>query len=114
MMVMEKNRDIAVLMSMGARQQQVWAIFTLHGVGIGGLGTLLGLVVGYGASWLCNTYKLIPLQADVYALASVPFHARPLDGVWIALAALAISFLATLYPSLGAARLNPVEVLRYE
>jgi lipoprotein-releasing system permease protein len=114
MMVMEKNRDIAVLMSMGARQRQVWSLFTLHGVAIGGLGTVLGLTLGYGASWLCNTYKLIPLQADVYSLSSVPFHARPLDGLWISLAALSISFLATLYPSLAAARLNPVEILRYE
>ncbi len=114
MMVMEKNRDIAVLMSMGARQRQVWAVFTLHGVAIGGLGTFLGLVLGYGVSWLGNTYKLIPLQADVYALSSVPFHAHPLDGVWIAAAAITISFLATLYPSLAAARLNPVEILRYE
>jgi lipoprotein-releasing system permease protein len=114
MMVMEKNRDIAVLMSMGARQRQVWAVFTLHGVAIGGLGTFLGLVLGYGFAWLGNTYKLIPLSADVYALSSVPFHAHPLDGVWIAAAAITISFLATLYPSLGAARLNPVEILRYE
>jgi lipoprotein-releasing system permease protein len=114
MMVMEKNRDIAVLMSMGARQRQVWAIFTLHGVAIGGLGTLLGLILGYGASWLGNAYKLIPLDAEVYALSSVPFHAHPLDGVWIAAAAITISFLATLYPSLAAARLNPVEILRYE
>jgi lipoprotein-releasing system permease protein len=114
MMVMEKNRDIAVLMSMGARQRQVWAVFTLHGIAIGGLGTLLGLIIGYGVSWLGNTYKLIPLQADVYALSSVPFHAHPQDGLWIAAAALTISFLATLYPSLAAARLNPVEILRYE
>jgi lipoprotein-releasing system permease protein len=114
MMVMEKNRDIAVLMSMGARQRQVWAIYTLHGVAIGGVGTLIGLILGYGFSWLGNTYKLIPLEADVYALSSVPFHAHPLDGLWIAAAALTISFLATLYPSLAAARLNPVEILRYE
>lgn len=114
MMVMEKNRDIAVLMSMGARSRQVWAVFTLQGLAIGGLGTTLGLVLGYGLSWLGNTYKLIPLQADVYALSSVPFHAHPLDGLWIAAAALTISFLATLYPSLAAAKLNPVEILRYE
>ncbi|MGD1105161.1 MAG: ABC transporter permease [Terriglobia bacterium] len=114
MMVMEKNRDIAVLMSMGARQRQVCAVFTLHGVAIGGVGTLLGLILGYGVAWLGNTYKLIPLQADVYALSSVPFHAHPLDGVWIAAAAITISFLATLYPALAAARLNPVEILRYE
>jgi lipoprotein-releasing system permease protein len=114
MMVMEKNRDIAVLMSMGARERQVWAVFTLHGVLIGALGTLAGLVFGYGVSWLGDRFKLIPLQADVYSLASVPFHARPWDGVWIAAAALAISFIATLYPAVSAARLNPVEILRYE
>jgi lipoprotein-releasing system permease protein len=114
MMVMEKNRDIAVLMSMGAKQRQVWAIFTLHGLLIGALGTALGLVAGYGLSWAGDKFKLIPLSPDVYALASVPFHPQSLDGLWIALAALTISFLSTLYPSLSAARLNPVEILRYE
>jgi lipoprotein-releasing system permease protein len=114
MMVMEKNRDIAVLMSMGARKRQVWAVFTLHGLLIGAFGTLLGLILGYGGSWLGGRYKLVPLQPDVYALASVPFHARPWDGVWISLAALCISFLATLYPSLSASGLDPVEILRYE
>lgn len=114
MMVMEKNRDIAVLMSMGARKRQVWAVFTLHGLLIGAFGTLLGLILGYGGSWLGARYKLFPLQPDVYALASVPFHARPWDGVWISLAALGISFLATLYPSLSASGLDPVEILRYE
>ncbi len=114
MMVMEKNRDIAVLMSMGARKRQVWTVFTLHGLLIGAFGTLLGLILGYGGSWLGGRYKLFPLQPDVYALASVPFHARPWDGVWISLAALGISFLATLYPSLSASGLDPVEILRYE
>lgn len=114
MMVMEKNREIAVLMSMGARRRQIWALFTLHGLLIGATGTLLGLALGYFASWAGNRYKLIHLQADVYSLPFVPFHPRPWDGVWIALAALAISFLATLYPSLNAARLKPVEILRYE
>lgn len=114
MMVMEKNREIAVLMSMGARKQQVWTVFTLHGLLIGAIGTVAGLVLGYGASWIGDRYKLFHLQADVYSLAYVPFHARPWDGVWIALAALGISFLATLYPSMSAARLRPVEILRYE
>ena len=114
MMVMEKNREIAVLMSMGARQKQMWALFTLHGLLIGGLGTLLGLAIGYSASWVGNHYHLIHLQADVYSLPFVPFHPRPWDGLWIAVAALSISFVATLYPSLSAARLNPVEILRYE
>ena len=114
MMVMEKNRDIAVLMSMGARKRQVWAVFTLHGLLIGAFGTLLGLILGYGSSWLGGRYKLFPLQPDVYALASVPFHARPWDGVWISLAALGISLLATLYPAMSASGLDPVEILRYE
>ena len=114
MMVMEKNRDIAVLMAMGARARQIWAVFTLHGLLIGAIGSFVGLILGYGASWVGDRYQLIHLQADVYALASVPFRARPLDGVWIAVAALTISFLATLYPSLAASRLSPVEILRYE
>jgi len=114
MMVMDKNRDIAVLMSMGSKKRQVWSIFALYGVLIGAVGTGLGLLLGYLGSWAGDRYQLIPLQADVYALASVPFHPRAWDGVWIGLAALAISFLATLYPSLAAARLDPVEILRYE
>lgn len=114
MMVMEKNRDIAVLRSMGARERQVWAVFTLHGLLIGAVGTTLGLALGYTASWVCDHYRLVHLQADVYALAFVPFHARPWDGVWIAVAALSISLLATIYPARAAAKLNPVEILRYE
>ena len=114
MMVMEKNRDIAVLMSMGARARQVWAVFTIHGLVIGAIGGLLGLLSGYGICWAGERYKLFRLPADVYALASVPFHARPWDGVWIVVAALVVSFLAALYPSLAAARLSPVEILRYE
>jgi len=114
MMVMEKNRDIAVLRSMGARERQVWAIFTLHGLAIGAVGTFLGLALGYGASWVGDRYQLFHLQADVYSLAYVPFHARSWDGVWIALSALAISFLATTYPARAAAKLKPVEILRYE
>lgn len=114
MMVMEKNRDIAVLRSMGARERQVWAVFTLHGLLIGAVGTALGLLIGYGASWVCDRYRLIHLQADVYSLAYVPFHARPWDGVWIAVAALSISLFATIYPARAAAGLNPVEILRYE
>jgi lipoprotein-releasing system permease protein len=114
MMVMEKHRDIAVLMSMGARQRQVRAVFTLHGLLIGSLGTALGLALGYALAWLGGYYHLIPLDAQVYGLASVPFRARPLDGAWIALAAMTISFIATVYPARAAARLDPVEILRYE
>jgi len=78
------------------------------------VGTLVGLALGFGVSWLGDRYKLIHLQADVYALAYVPFHPHPWDGVWIAAMALAISLVATLYPSFSAAKLNPAEILRYE
>ena len=114
MMVMDKNRDIAVLKSMGAKKRQIWTVFTLHGLLIATLGTALGLVVGYGGSWLGEAYKLIPLQADVYGLSYVPFIPRPWDGLWIGLAVLGISFLAAFYPSFSAAKLDSAEILRYE
>lgn len=114
MMVMEKHRDIAVLMSMGARQGQVRRVFMLHGLLIGALGTALGVALGYTLAWLGDNYRLIPLDAQLYGLASVPFRAHSLDGLGIALAAMAISFIATIYPARAAARLNPVEILRYE
>ena len=114
MMVMDKNRDIAVLKSMGAKKRQIWTVFTLHGVLIATLGTVLGLILGYGGSWLGEAYHLVPLQADVYGLSYVPFIPRPWDGLWIGLAVLAISFLAAFYPSISAARLDPAEILRYE
>jgi lipoprotein-releasing system permease protein len=114
MMVMDKNRDIAVLKSMGAKNRQIWTVFTLHGVLIACLGTVLGLILGYGGSWLGEAYQLIPLQADVYGLSFVPFIPRPWDGLWISLAVLVISFLAAFYPSFSAARLDSAEILRYE
>ncbi|MGH9406643.1 MAG: FtsX-like permease family protein [Terriglobia bacterium] len=114
MMVMDKNGEIAVMISMGARRQQVWSIFTLHGLMIGALGTALGLVLGYVGSWLANRYQIFHIPADVYALPYVPFHSRPWDGLWIAGLALGVSFLATIYPSLSASKLQPVEILRYE
>ncbi|HXH48610.1 MAG TPA: ABC transporter permease [Terriglobia bacterium] len=114
MMVMDKNRDIAVLKSMGAKNRQIWTVFTLHGVLIACLGTILGLILGYGGSWMGEAYQLIPLQADVYGLSYVPFIPRPWDGLWISLAVVAISFLAAFYPSFSAARLDSAEILRYE
>jgi lipoprotein-releasing system permease protein len=114
MMVMDKNRDIAVLKSMGAKNRQIWTVFTLHGVLIACLGTVFGLILGYGGSWLGEAYQIIPLQADVYGLSFVPFIPRPWDGLWISLAVLAISFLAAFYPSFSAARLDSAEILRYE
>ena len=114
MMVMEKNRDIAVLMSMGARRAQIRRVFMLQGVLIGAVGTTLGLIAGYTLSFLADHYRWLRLDADVYALSYVPFAPRPLDGLWIAAAALLISFAATIYPATSATRIAPAEALRYE
>jgi lipoprotein-releasing system permease protein len=114
MMVMEKTRDIAVLVSMGARRQQVRRIFIWQGLLIGILGTALGLVAGYTAAILAGHYHWIKLSAEVYAMDYVPFVPRPMDGVLVAAVSLAISFIATVYPSQSAARVLPAEALRYE
>ncbi len=114
MMVMEKHKDIAILMSLGMRRDQVAKIFMLQGTLIGASGTAIGLALGYGLSWLGDHYRWLHLPSDVYGLSYVPFAARPWDGMWVAAAALLISFLATIYPARSATRIAPVEVLRYE
>jgi lipoprotein-releasing system permease protein len=114
MMVMEKHRDIAILMSMGARVKQIRRIFVYEGALIGTVGTTVGLVVGYTFCYFANRYRLFPLDEQVYSLAFVPFNARWVDGLWIAAAALAVSLIATLYPARSATRIAPVEALRYE
>lgn len=114
MMVVEKTKDIAILKSMGARQEQIRWIFVWQGVIIGALGTAIGVGLGHLLCWLCEKYRLIPLEAEVYGLEYVPFAPRPLDGVFVALAAVLISYLITIYPSGSAARVAPAEVLRYE
>jgi len=114
MMVMEKTKDIAVLISMGARRGQVRKIFMFQGVLIGVLGTFVGLLLGYGLALAGAKYHLIPLSAEVYSIDYVPFSPRALDGVLVAGVALLISFVATLYPSWSAARVLPAEALRYE
>lgn len=114
MMVMEKTRDIAVLMSMGTRKSQVRNVFIAQGVLIGVIGTAIGLIVGYGASYAGGHYHLISLSPEVYSIDYVPFAPRAVDGIIVAVVAVGISFLATLYPSWSAARILPAEALRYE
>jgi lipoprotein-releasing system permease protein len=114
MMVMEKTRDIAVLMSMGTRKSQVRRIFVSQGVLIGVIGTAIGLVLGYTLSWAGGHYHLLALAPEVYSIDYVPFAPRALDGVLVALVAIAISLVATIYPSWSAARILPAEALRYE
>ncbi|MGO4885970.1 MAG: FtsX-like permease family protein [Bryobacteraceae bacterium] len=114
MMVMEKYRDIAVLMSMGARRAQIRRIFMLQGILIGFVGTAAGLAVGYALCYYADRYRWIRLDEQVYALSFVPFEPRWIDGVWVAAAAILVSFLATIYPARSATRIAPAEVLRYE
>ena len=114
MMVMEKYRDIGVLMSMGARREQIRRIFMLQGVLIGVMGTAIGLVIGFVLCYFADRYRWVPLNEQVYSLSFVPFEARWWDGLWVAAAAVLVSFLATIYPSRNATRVSPVEVIRYE
>ena len=114
MMVMEKTRDIAVLMSFGVQPAQVRRIFLMQGFLISVVGTVLGLALGYLASWAGGYYHFIHLSAEVYSIDTLPFAAKPMDGLLVAAVSIGISLLATLYPSHAAARILPAEALRYE
>jgi lipoprotein-releasing system permease protein len=114
MTVTDRARDIAVLMAMGARRQQVRRIFILQGLVVSVTGTGAGLLLGYSLAWIADKWRLIPLNPEIYAIPYVPFHANAFDAVWIAVAALAISLSATLLPARSAARILPVEILRFE
>jgi len=114
MMVMEKYRDIAILVSMGAQAAQIRRVFQFQGVLIGAVGTALGLAAGHTLSFLADKYRWIRLDEEVYQLSYVPFDPRWVDSIWIAALAILISFVATLYPARAASRIAPAEALRYE
>jgi lipoprotein-releasing system permease protein len=114
MMVMEKQRDIALLVAMGARLEQIRKIFILQGVTIGVVGSVLGLAAGYSLSFLADKYRWIRLDEEIYSLSYVPFDPRWIDAIWVPAAAILVSFLATLYPARAATRIAPAEALRYE
>jgi lipoprotein-releasing system permease protein len=114
MMVMEKTKDIAVLMSMGTRKAQVRNVFIAQGMLIGVIGTAIGLALGYAISYAGGHYHVISLSPEVYSIDYVPFAPRLVDGVIVAVVAVGISFVATLYPSWSASRILPAEALRYE
>lgn len=114
MLVMEKTRDIAVLMSFGVKPEQVRRIFLAQGLLISLTGTVIGLVLGYSLSWVGGHYHFIQLSAEIYSIDYLPFAPRVMDGVLVAAVSLAVSLLATLYPSGSAAKILPAEALRYE
>jgi lipoprotein-releasing system permease protein len=114
LLVIEKHRDIGILKTMGAGARSVTAIFMLQGLVIGAVGTTVGASLGYVISYVCDRYKLIRVSTDVYQISYMPFTVLALDFVVVVMAALAICFLATIYPSRQAARLDPAQALRYE
>ena len=114
LLVMEKNRDIAILKTMGTSAASIRRIFILQGVVIGLLGTSLGAAIGCALIYVLDRYKLIHVPIDVYQISYVPFTLRPLDFAIVIAAALFICFVATIYPSRQASKLDPAQALRYQ
>ena len=114
MRVMEKRRDIAVLISLGARRAQIARIFVWQGLMIAAAGAAAGFALGYGLSYLAGRYRWIRIDEEIYSLSYVPFEPRWADSFWIAALALGVALLATLYPARAAAAVAPAETLRYE
>lgn len=114
LLVMEKNRDIAILKTMGTSAKSIRRIFVLQGLVIGLLGTMAGAVFGCTVIYVLDRYRLIHVPIDVYQISYVPFILQPLDAAIVVLAALAICFVATIYPSRQASKLDPAQALRYQ
>ena len=114
LMVMEKTRDIGILMAMGATAGNIRRIFFFQGALIGIVGTSLGVALGLGWCWLANTFRLIRIPVDIYQISFVPFRLRALDLAMIVGVSLAISFVSTLFPSRRASKTDPVVALKYE
>ena len=114
LLVMEKHRDIAILKTMGASARSVTAIFMMQGLIIGVVGSVTGAAAGYAIAFVADRYRLISLPMDVYQVSYVPFIVQSFDFMLVVLAAILICFLATIYPSRQAARLDPAQALRYE
>ncbi|MFO7981571.1 MAG: ABC transporter permease [Candidatus Aminicenantes bacterium] len=114
LMVMEKTKDIGILMAMGATSKSIRKIFFLQGATIGTLGTLIGTVLGLVWCWMANTFELIKVPVDIYQIPFVPFKISILDLLIIVFSAILISFVSTLFPSHRASKIDPVGALKYE
>jgi len=114
LLVMEKHRDIAILKTMGASARSVMAVFMMQGLIIGIIGTTVGATLGYVTADILNRYKVIRIPGDVYQITYVPFRIEHFDFAMVIAAAIVVCFVATIYPSRQAARLDPAQALRYE
>ena len=114
LVVVERRADIAVLAALGARARSVTLVFVIEGALVGAAGASLGALLGLAACFAADRFRFVRLPPDVYSLSAVPLHPHAPEVVWPALAAFAVSLLATLYPAWQAARVRPAEVLRYE
>jgi lipoprotein-releasing system permease protein len=114
LLVMEKSRDIAILKTMGSTAASIRRIFMLQGLIIGVVGTGAGAAAGYALIWVLDRYRLISVPEDVYQITYVPFRLEALDFLVVVGAAVLICFVATVYPSRQAARLDPAQALRYQ
>ena len=114
LLVMEKTRDIAILKTMGASKRSIMLVFLLQGTIIGVIGTVLGAVAGTAIATIADHYRLISIPSDVYQVSYLPFKVLPEDLVSVIIGAVVVCFVATLYPSRQAAKLDPAQALRYE
>lgn len=114
MVVIEKKKDIGILKSMGSTSESIMRIFMFEGLVVGVVGTILGSILGFSLCWVQETFKVISLPPEIYFINSLPIDMRPWDFILVSIAALGITFVATLYPAKRAAALTPVEAIRYE
>ena len=114
LLVMEKSRDIGILKTMGTSPRRISLIFMMQGTIIGLVGTITGAIIGVVLCWVLTEYRLVTIPQDVYQVAYVPFIVEPVDFATVVIAAVVICFLATIYPSRQAAKLDPVQALRFE
>jgi lipoprotein-releasing system permease protein len=114
MVVTDKTREIGILKAMGLPAKSVLRIFLVQGVVIGVVGTLLGVIVGFGGAFALDRYKFIPLDPQIYFIDHLPVSTQPGDVTWIVVASIVIAAVATLYPATQASRLFPIDAIRHE